>query len=221
MAIRNTLVLFGVLAGFGLVHSLLAGRGVKPQLARLFGERVVEGWYRLAYNVFAALTLIPAVVAYVLLPDRVLYQVETPWSALLRAVQFIGLVGLAGALFVTDVWSFLGLRQAAAYLRGDPLPLPAQPLQQGGMYRFVRHPLYFFSLLLIWATPTLTLNTLLVNTALTLYILIGSIVEERRLLRQFGDEYRAYQRRVSWLVPLPPRAVEVEPLGDSAATHSH
>ena len=206
MVARNAAVLLAALAGFSLLHSLLAGRGLKPWLAARLDERAVEGWYRLAYNLFAALTLLPAAVAYLALPDRALYSVGMPWAALLRAIQIIGLVGIVGALFVTDVWSFLGVRQAAAYLRGEPLPLPAEPLQVGGMYRYVRHPLYFFSLLVIWPNPRMTLNLLLVNIALTLYILFGSIVEERRLVRQFGDAYRAYQHRVSWLIPLPPRS---------------
>ena len=69
------------------------------------------------------------------------------------------------------------------------------------MYRYVRHPLYFFSLALIWATPVLTINWLWFNIGATLYFAVGSLVEERRLVRVYGDAYRQYQARVSWLIP--------------------
>jgi protein-S-isoprenylcysteine O-methyltransferase Ste14 len=38
---------------------------------------------------------------------------------------------------------------------------------------------------------------------LSVYIIIGCILEERKLLAEFGDAYRQYQRQVPMLVPLP------------------
>lgn len=217
---RNGAVIVAALGMFAVTHSLLAGRGIKPWLKGRFGERAVEGWYRLAYNVLAVVLLLPAAAAYLLLPDRTLYALGLPWSALLRVVQVGALVGLVVSVQSTDLWAFAGLRQAAAYLRGERLPLPVEPLQQGGMYRYVRHPLYFFSLLLIWANPRMSLNMLLVNSLLTLYILVGSVVEERRLLRIYGAQYRAYQQSVSWLLPLPPRSDDGDVEAGSATIQS-
>ena len=41
--------------------------------------------------------------------------------------------------------------------------------------------------------------------AITLYFAIGSRLEERKLVAEFGESYRRYQRRVPGLVPLPGR----------------
>jgi len=71
-----------------------------------------------------------------------------------------------------------------------------------GMYRFVRHPLYFFSLLALWSMPVMTVNLLMFNIGATLYFVIGSRVEERRLVQSYGEAYRAYQQRVPGLIPL-------------------
>jgi protein-S-isoprenylcysteine O-methyltransferase Ste14 len=192
-------------AAFAGLHSLIAGLAPRERLKQVIDPRLVEGWYRLAYNLVAAVMLIPTLVLIALLPDRTLWVVPMPWAAPLLALQGIGLLGLVGALFATDVWRFAGLRQVRAYLSGDPLPLPAPVLQESGMYRYVRHPLYFFSLLVIWPSPIMTGNVLVFNVVATLYFIVGSRIEERRLLRVHGDAYRAYRRRVSWLVPLPPR----------------
>lgn len=204
MIVRNGALILLAFFGFAFMHSLVAGRGVKDRLKPILGERFVEGWYRLAYNLFAAVTILPVFALVVLLPDRLLYAVAMPWSLIMRGVQALGVIGLVGALFVTDVWDFAGLKQAAAYLTGESLPVPAPPLQEKGMYRLVRHPLYFFTLVAIWPSPSLTVNTLFLNIGVTLYIVIGSLIEERRLERTYGDAYRNYRRRVSWLIPLPP-----------------
>ena len=201
MFIQNGVIILGAFAAFGAIHSLMAGARLKERLIPVLGERFTEGWYRLAYNALSGVTVFPVLLAIVLLPDRLLYQLASPWSVLLRLVQLAGLAGLVGALFVTDVWHFAGIKQAAAYLNADPLPLPAPDLQEKGMYRYVRHPLYFFSLALIWATPVLTINWLWFNVGATLYFAVGSLVEEQRLVRAYGDAYRQYQARVSWLIP--------------------
>jgi protein-S-isoprenylcysteine O-methyltransferase Ste14 len=206
MVIRNTILILAAFLSFMVIHSLMAGVGLKSRLVARLGERLVEGWYRLFYNLWSAVTILPTLVLIVFLPDRVLYHVGMPWALLLRGIQLLGLIGLAGALFVTDVWRFVGVSQVLAYLSGDPLPLPPEPFQQNGMYTVVRHPLYFFSLIVIWFTPALTLNFLIFNLGATLYFVVGSLIEEQRLLRIYGDVYRQYRRRVSWLIPWFPRS---------------
>ncbi len=85
---------------------------------------------------------------------------------------------------------------------------PAEPgtLIVTGLYRWVRHPLYTAGLLLIWLTPVMTTSILALNLSLTLYIIVGSRLEERRLLAEFGQAYADYQAAVPGLIPRPPRA---------------
>ncbi len=203
MPYLNIIFISLAMVGFALVHSLTAGERPKEMLKSRLDARLVEGWYRLAYNLFSGLTVLPVVILLALLPDRMLYTIPMPWLIASSLGQLAGVMGLIGALFVTDIWRFIGLRQALAYLSGEPLPLPHEPFQMRGMYALVRHPLYFFSLLVLWLTPVMTLNVLVFNVGATLYFLIGSRIEERRLERIYGDAYREYRRRVSGLIPLP------------------
>jgi protein-S-isoprenylcysteine O-methyltransferase Ste14 len=201
--ILNIVLISGLFLLFGIVHSLTAGAAPKARLSAVLPARLVEGWYRLLYNLFSAATVAPVLIAVAILPDRVIYAVPLPWSLLFRLAQVAGFVGLVGALFVTDVFRFAGISQVIAFLSGAPLPLPSESLQVKGMYAVVRHPLYLFSLLAIWPTPTMTLNMLLFNSGATLYFVVGSLIEERRLERTYGEAYRAYRRQVPWLVPVP------------------
>jgi protein-S-isoprenylcysteine O-methyltransferase Ste14 len=169
-----------------------------------FGERAYVGWYRLLFNLFAVLTFLPLyLLVPLLLPQRVLWMWSRPYSYLALAIQLLGLAGLAYSLWVTNIWDFLGIRQVVWYLRGAKGDVPQPPLTTSGPYALVRHPLYSFTLLVLWFNPVMTVGSLIFYTAVTLYFWLGSIYEERKLAAGYGDAYRAYQQRVPRLIPLP------------------
>ena len=70
-----------------------------------------------------------------------------------------------------------------------------------GPYLWVRHPLYFFSLLMIWSFPDLTADRLLFDLLWTVWIIIATKLEERDLLIDFGEKYQQYKARVPMLIP--------------------
>ncbi len=119
-----------------------------------------------------------------------------------RVLQLIGLIGAGVTLYQTDVWRFMGIRQAVHYLQGEPTEFDQGPLIISGLYAWMRHPLYTFSLLLLWATPVMTLPSLALAIGATLYFWLGSIYEELKLVAEFGDAYREYQKQVYRLLPL-------------------
>jgi protein-S-isoprenylcysteine O-methyltransferase Ste14 len=53
----------------------------------------------------------------------------------------------------------------------------------------------------MWLMPRMSLNLLTLFACITAYFVAGSFHEERLLLRQFGEEYEQYMRRVPRLVP--------------------
>jgi protein-S-isoprenylcysteine O-methyltransferase Ste14 len=131
------------------------------------------------------------------LPGQTLYRLHLPWLLISFGVQLLAVLALAVGVLQTGAASFLGLR-----------PLIAQPetgtprLVVSGLYRFVRHPLYTAGLLFIWLTPVMTTNLLALYSGLTVYILIGATLEERRLIHEFGEAYEAYRRRTPMLIPV-------------------
>ena len=85
-----------------------------------------------------------------------------------------------------------------------------------GPFRYVRHPLYLFTLLLIWSTPRFSTDQLLFNVLWTTWIVVGTKLEERDLVADFGATYRQFQASVPMLVPSP-RAVLRRRQSSSAA----
>jgi protein-S-isoprenylcysteine O-methyltransferase Ste14 len=73
-------------------------------------------------------------------------------------------------------------------------------LDTSGVLGITRHPWYLATILLIWARQ-LDVSAILVNVILTSYLIVGTYLEEKKLIREFGEKYLAYQKRVSMLIP--------------------
>lgn len=189
---------------WALVHSLTVARQVKTWVRERIGRRAYDGFYRLAYNLFSVLSILPLL--YLLatrVPSTILWRIRPPLTWLFAGVQLLGLAGLAVSLWQTDVWRFAGVKQALRYIQGAEDPDPPGEFVQIGAYQWMRHPLYFFSMLFIWFTPIMTVNTLLFNILASIYFLVGALHEERRLLAEFGEAYRRYRERVPGFLPWP------------------
>jgi len=191
------LMTLAAVAVYGVLHSLLASLWAKRLVRRVFGPRA-ERAYRLMFNVIGGLSLVPVLAVAAMNPGPLLYRLRLPWSVLALTGQAISLAALAVGLLQTDAWHFLGLRQLT---QPDPGAVPK--LVTTGLYRCVRHPLYTAGLAFLWLTPVMTTSLLALNLGLTAYVLIGSLFEERRLVREFGLAYADYRRRVPRLIPLP------------------
>lgn len=197
---------------FGLLHSLTASLAAKALARRWAGERNAEGLYRLGYNLLTVLTVWPPFALALLLPDGApLWRIPTLLLYLTVPVQLAGLFGMALSLWRVDLPRFLGLRQLAWWLHppspeartSTPGEEPGMRLRTDGVHGWVRHPLYFFSLVVLYLMPVMTPNRLAFTLGVHAYFWIGSIFEERKLVVAFGEAYREHQRRVPRLFPWP------------------
>lgn len=182
---------------YGTLHSLLASHQIKQLAQKSFGESFTRQWYRLFFNLVALVTFIPVFWVTAATPDQPLWQVPSPWNLLFRTAQLMALVGMGYALLQTGSLSFLGLRQ---FFSGSSQEKP-EPFVTGGLYRLVRHPIYTFGLAFLWFSPTMSVNSLAFALGVTVYILVGIVFEERKLVREFGEAYRVYKQKTPALIP--------------------
>jgi len=190
------LLLAATWAGYFALHSLLAGRGLKAEVARRWPRLARR--YRLAYNVTALVTLVPVLALMAHTPGPWLWRWEGAWGWLADGLALGALAGFAWSARYYDLGEFAGLDRAGAE---GPGGLRISPL-----HRHVRHPWYSLGLVLIW-TRDMDAAWLVSALVITAYLVVGSRLEERRLVAEFGEAYRAYKRRVPGLVPLPGRAL--------------
>src|SRR5678816_2847621 len=112
-----------------------------------------------------------------------------------------GYVAGFGLVYAAALWldhvHLLGLRQAWTGAT-DSGP---DRLRVTGPYRFVRHPLMTGLLMVFWLTPHMTWSQLVFAAAMTGYVVVGTLHEERALHRRFGAAYAAYARLVPMVTP--------------------
>ena len=70
-----------------------------------------------------------------------------------------------------------------------------------GLFRLCRHPLYLFTILGWLITPVMSLDRLAFIIYACLYLVVGVPIEERKLVKIFGQSYIDYQRRVPAIIP--------------------
>jgi protein-S-isoprenylcysteine O-methyltransferase Ste14 len=174
------------LALWGVIHSILASHFAKDVFKTRF--------YRLGYNIFSVVSFAPILYLLVILEDQALYQVLAPWSYVMQGGQVLSALLLLIAVLQTDTLSFVGLRQLFEEEK------PGQ-LVTRGLYTLIRHPLYLFSMLFLWLSPSMSVNSLVFNFGVTLYFIIGAYFEERKLLRDFGEAYAEYKKKTPFLIP--------------------
>lgn len=185
VAVDVSLVLF-----FGLAHSAMARAGFK----RIWTKLVPPAAERSTYVLVASAQL--ALLFWQWRPIGLQVWATTGTLALaLRALQVTGWIVALVSTHLIDHFELFGLRQAFAISTAEP------ELRTPLLYKLVRHPLYFGTLLAFWSAPTLSAGHLLFSTLFTLYVIIGARHEERDLVRRFGDDYRRYQAAVPMLIP--------------------
>ncbi len=189
----DALLIFFSTLGYGAFHSLLASLRVKAAVRRAFGLWA-DHLYRLIFNLVAVITLLPLLALIAWKPGRVLISASWPAAAILVGIQLAALLLMAYSFRHSNPAFFLGLGQLGN-------ESPAGGLTTTGSYGVVRHPLYSTGLLILWCFPILTAGTLAFDAAITLYVLIGSELEERRLIAEFGEDYLRYRKKVARLIP--------------------
>ncbi len=194
-------LLFGI---FGFVHSYLASNKVKKILTENFGDLIA--FYRMLYII---ISLVSLYFIYDILPrpHLIIYDLQNPYDLLILIPQFLGLVGFFWTLKYFCVKEFLGINQI---IRWKNKQYHTEELDEEltlrieGPYKYIRHPLYFFSIIFLMFRPEMDLFYLTIFICAVLYFYIGSIYEERKLVKKFGEEYENYQKLVPRLIPRKP-----------------
>ncbi len=187
-----------------IVHSLLASLKVKYLVARKWPGFMP--WYRLFFNLLALVLLVIPLWLTWRLGGEILFAWKGAWWWLGNGLALAAVAGFLYSLRHYDGAEFLGLRQ----LREREQRVEDQErFRVSPLHRHVRHPWYFLGIILIW-TRDMTAPMLLSSVMMTLYFIIGSWLEERKLLAYHGEAYAEYRRRVPGLFPLPWKRLDRE-----------
>lgn len=190
------LIVIFIWAGFAFSHSLLIDLRFSNWAGRVMGR--YYPYYRLIYNLLS-LTLFIALLKYSKsLDTELVVKFVNPWTIL----QYILLLGsglvIIWAFLSYDALEFIGIRQIIEF--GENENTSPKTITYKGLLGVVRHPMYLATIVFMWSLNSTRVD-ILVHLILTIYLLIGIKLEERKLIKQFGLAYIEYQKKVPALIP--------------------
>ena len=175
---------------FGALHSMLIHVPTKERIQEYL--EMDDQSYRLMYSLISVVSLFVAVLITLLTDGNWVRQPD--WLTYVG-----GGILIAGSLYLLklsfknySLTVFIGLQ-----------PDTTKRLTLSGMNRYVRHPLYLSSILLLvgimvfWPTDVVMVSCVIMIA----YTAVGARLEERKLIAQFGKDYTDYMKEVPGLIP--------------------
>lgn len=191
-------------ASYFVLHSVLASLAFKNWFARRFPAWLAR--YRLLYNMLSVVLLIPAGFLMFRFDAEPLWRWEGLLLWLSNGLALAAVLAFVASLRSYEMEGFSGLR---GWNRGQGDPRDKGGLRISYWHRFVRHPWYFFALVILW-TRDMNAAQFLSYSMMSVYFVIGSRLEEQKLCVFHGEAYREFQQRVPALCPLPWRYLSEE-----------
>jgi protein-S-isoprenylcysteine O-methyltransferase Ste14 len=190
--------------GYVSLHSFLISIRFTNLMTRLLKD--YYAFYRLFYVLISLVLLIPLLNYIAQLEDNVIIVYGPPISVIRYIFIWGSLLMFFWAFFFDyDSWSFWGIRQIINF-RKDKEINTSGGIKRNGLLGIMRHPMYLALIIYLWC-QTFRVVDIVTNTVLTIYVIIGTILEERKLVLEFGEEYIQYKQEVPMLIPFTKKRI--------------
>ena len=185
-------------ASYCALHSYLISIRFTNLLTRLLKN--YYSFFRIFYIVISFVLLVP-LIKYTASRDNEIIITYNSTFTIIRYVIMTGalLMFFWAFFFNYDSLSFFGIRQALSFGKTKETNR-SDKLKRKGLLGITRHPMYLALLIFLWS-QTFRMTDIVVNTVLTIYVIIGTLLEEKKLILEFGETYIKYQNEVPMLIP--------------------
>lgn len=191
---------FFIVFAYGLLHTLLT---TKPAVR--FYNRLFPGYtWNISYSFLSVIMLVLAfqfwepsgVLLYHLTPGSFSYHVST----IILAFSLFSFFYFFK--FTTSFWQWLGVKQVILKMQGKKLP-EYYCVRKQGIKRYIRFPHHTALIVLFWAHPVMTLDTLFLAITATIYLYLGTYHQDLRGLSAIGKVWEEYRKDTALLIPGP------------------
>jgi methanethiol S-methyltransferase len=184
--------------GYCALHSYLISTSFSNLMTRLLKN--YYAFYRLAYVIISFVLLVPLINFTGQQDNNVIITYGLPLSIARNVLAYGALLMFFWAFFFDyDSLSFFGIRQILNFGKTKKTD-PDNGIKRKGLLGMIRHPMYLALIIYLWC-QIFTLADIVVNSILTIYVFIGTILEEKKLILEFGESYTKYQNEVPMLIP--------------------
>jgi protein-S-isoprenylcysteine O-methyltransferase Ste14 len=200
VSLQESLLVNVLLLGvFALQHSIMA----RPEFKAAWTKIVPKSIERSTYVLFASSALLLLYWQWrpILIP---VWSIENNIvQMILQGLFFVGWGIVFLGTFMINHFDLFGLRQV--YLNLKNRDYTDLGFRTPFFYKFLRHPIMLGFIIAFWSTAHMTTGHLLFAVATTIYILIAIQLEERDLVKYFGEQYKEYRKKTPMLIPRPPK----------------
>jgi methanethiol S-methyltransferase len=184
--------------GYCALHSYMISIGFTNSMTRLLKN--YYAFYRFFYILISLILLIPLIKFTAQTDTKIIIAYEYPLSLIRYTLISGSLIMFFWAFFLNyDSLSFFGIRQILNFGKTKKIN-PSEGIKRNGLLGIMRHPMYFALIIYLWC-QTYRVMDVVINVVLTIYVIIGTKLEERKLVLEFGDTYIQYQKEVPMLIP--------------------
>ncbi len=189
----------GLLGLFAVQHAIMA----RPAFKKMWTKVIPEAAERATFVLATCLCLCLMFWQWRPLPESIYTIENSTLRMVLYGISFGGWGIVLYSSFLIDHFDLFGMRQVVLYYRG--IEYTNHPFMERSLYKWVRHPLMVGFLIGFWVTPDMTQGHLLFAVVTGVYILIGTMIEERDLVDILPDDYQQYRKRTPMFIPRPGR----------------
>ncbi len=170
-------------------HSLLASATVKSFFEKFLKNRF--RFYRIVYSLISTVGLFLLLLFNASIPSKLLFASVGLVRYLSLMLATFGVIVIIRAFREYRFSSFVGLKQET------------YEFSQIGILKHIRHPIYSGTILIVIGfflfNPSMA--TLISVSCILVYLPVGIYLEERKLIKQFGDQYVSYKKEVPSIFP--------------------
>jgi protein-S-isoprenylcysteine O-methyltransferase Ste14 len=182
---------------FALQHSIMA----RPAFKRWWTKIIPKAMERSTYVLLSSLALFLLYWQWKPLTANIWDVSDNQvLSGILNALFIVGWGIVLLATFMINHFDLFGLKQVYNNLKS--IPPQQMTFKLTWLYSIVRHPIMLGFLIAFWSAPVMSAGHLLFAVVTTAYILVAvKFLEERDLLKEFGEQYKSYQNKVPMIIP--------------------
>ena len=181
-----------------IIHSLMIDNKFIKIVENMFKSHFC--YYRIFYNIFAIISLLPIISYSYSLPSLIYFQWDGYFIILQACLLIIALILFIAGSKNYNFLQFLGIQQIIDKKTHKSLSKDGI-LKREGILNITRHPWYTAFIIILWARE-LNSTTLIINIIFSVYLVVGTYLEEKKLKADFGEAYINYQNDVSMLLPI-------------------
>jgi methanethiol S-methyltransferase len=185
-------------AGYCALHSYLISIRFTNLMTRILKN--YYAFYRLFYVLISLILIIPLINFISQLDNEVIITYTSSLNIIRYVLIWGSLLMFFWAFFFDyDSLSFFGIRQIMIFGKIKEKNQSVS-LKKKGLLGIMRHPMYLALIIYLWC-QVFRMSDIVSNIVLTLYIVIGTFLEEKKLVLEFGEPYLKYKQEVPMLIP--------------------